>query len=130
MIHGNPATINAYKSGILRGSTWLSGPEVRYADSSFESPADVLSQWVFPATYLPRWLIPAIARKDPLATVAVAIHARIHGRARHGVSRRGACHSIQNGQRPAISRSWSDSFLHVLGNSGDAGGPGADTRRP
>src|ERR1700732_1850652 len=21
--------------------------------------------WVFPATYLPRWLVPAIARKDP-----------------------------------------------------------------
>jgi hypothetical protein len=30
MMLGNPAMINAYKSGILRDSTCLSGPDVRY----------------------------------------------------------------------------------------------------
>ena len=29
--------------------------------------------WIFPATYLPRWLIPALRRKDPVPPVAVPV---------------------------------------------------------
>ena len=29
--------------------------------------------WIFPATYVPRWLIPSLRRKDPIPTVAVPI---------------------------------------------------------
>ena len=48
--------------------------------------------WVFPATYLPRWLIPSLRAARSVAAVAAAVRPGVHRRARRGVARRGARH--------------------------------------
>ena len=49
--------------------------------------------WVFPATYLPRWLIPRIREHDPVAAVALSRVHRLERHARSGHDRGGAARS-------------------------------------
>jgi Sodium/hydrogen exchanger family len=84
--------------------------------------------WVFPATYLPRWLFPAIRKKGPFTAVAVAICAGIHWCPRHRFARGGACHSVCRRHRSAISLSRFDPVSDVFGdprNTGRARSPAA-----
>ena len=67
--------------------------------------------WVFPATYLPRWLSPALAPARSVAAVAMAFHARFHRRARRGLARGGARNSVDDGERRAIPASRPDLFV-------------------
>ena len=46
--------------------------------------------WLYPATYLPRWLVPAIRRKDPYAALAMAVRAGVGRRARRRLAGGGA----------------------------------------
>ena len=46
--------------------------------------------WMFPATYLPRWLVPAIRRNDPSPPWQHPFAARVHRHSRHRLARRGA----------------------------------------
>ena len=82
--------------------------------------------WVFPATYLPRWLIPAARATRSVAAVAAAVHHRFHRRARRGLACRGARHSIDDRERRAIPAARPDSVRHLRRHHHHAGRPGTD----
>ena len=85
--------------------------------------------WVFPATYLPRLLVPGDTAPRPLSAVADALHARLHRHPRRGVACRRARHSTHRAERRAFSLSRRHPFHRFRGDHPDAGRPGpADAR--
>jgi len=79
--------------------------------------------WLYPATYLPRWLFPAVRRSDPsppwqwpfaLASAGV----------RGVVSRGGAGDPVRYAARPVVSRTRSHPVSDLLRHFGDARRPG------
>ena len=47
--------------------------------------------WMYPATYLPRWLFPAIRRRDPYPPWQHPFLLGVHRHPRHRFACRGAC---------------------------------------
>ena len=82
--------------------------------------------WVFPATYLPRWLIPPLARRDPSPPWQQAVRARLHRRARRGVARGRAGDPAHHRKRRAVSASRPDPVRHLRRHHHHAGRPGPD----
>ena len=82
--------------------------------------------WVYPATYIPRWISPALAPPGPLAALAVALPPRLHRRARHRLAGCRPGHSLRHRDRPALSRPRPDSLSHLPDHSRDPGGPRPD----
>ena len=82
--------------------------------------------WVFPATYVPRWLIPAIRRRDPSPPWQVGVRAGVHRRARRGVARGGACHPADDRRRRGVSAARPDPVRDLRRHHRHAGRTGAD----
>ena len=82
--------------------------------------------WMFPATYLPRWLVPSVARKDPAPPWQWPFALAFTGV--RGVVSLAAALAIPltTVQRRAFPRSRSHPFLHVFGHSGNPGWAGPD----
>ena len=59
--------------------------------------------WMFPATYLPRWLVPAIRRKDPSPPWQQPFAAGLHRHSRHRLAGRRAGDSLHRRGREPVS---------------------------
>ena len=82
--------------------------------------------WMFPATYLPRWLIPAIARKDPSPPWQLPFVLAFTGV--RGIVSLAAALAIPSGNRCgcAVPASRPGAAPHVRHRVGDTRGPRAD----
>ncbi len=60
--------------------------------------------WVFPATYLPRWLMPRSLPARSVAAVAISVPAVVHRHSRRRLARRGAGAALLRRQRRGLSR--------------------------
>jgi monovalent cation/hydrogen antiporter len=80
--------------------------------------------WMYPATYLPRWLIPALRRRDPSPPWQWPFVLAFTGV--RGIVSLAAALAIplRHRRRPAVSRSRSDPVSDLCRDPGDAGGPG------
>ncbi len=80
--------------------------------------------WVFPATYLPRWLIPPLARRDPSPPWQSVFMLAFTG-IRGVVSLAAALgHSLRDRQRRAVSAPRPDPVRHLRRDHRDADRPG------
>jgi CPA1 family monovalent cation:H+ antiporter len=77
--------------------------------------------WIYPATYLPRWLFPAIRRRDPSPSWQVPFVQSVHRSPRHRLACGSARHPVYNCKRTAVPRSRSDSFPDIFRYPGDVG---------
>ena len=68
--------------------------------------------WAFPSAYLPRWLIPPLARRDPAPPWQWAVPAGLPRRTRRRLARRGARYPADDNFRRAFSRPRPYSFRH------------------
>ena len=82
--------------------------------------------WMYPATYLPRWLIPPLARRDPSPPWQQTFVLGIHRRARRGVACRRARHPAHHRERRAVPASRRDPVRHLRRHHHHAGRPGPD----
>ena len=82
--------------------------------------------WVFPATYVPRWLIPSLAQARSLAALANGIFPGFHRNTWRGFARRRAGHPLHGAERRTISAPRSHSFHHLRRHHRDAGRPRRD----
>ena len=83
--------------------------------------------WTFPATYLPRWLIPAVRRADPSPPLAVAVRALVHGSARRCIARSDSRHSTHNTSRRSVLPTRPDSLPDFQHHPRDARWAGIDS---
>ena len=82
--------------------------------------------WMYPATYLPRWLFPAMRRKRSVAALAMAVRAGLHRRARHRLARGGAGDPVHDGDGESVSQRDLILFLTFCRHPGDARRPRPD----
>ena len=82
--------------------------------------------WVYPATYLPRWLVPGLARRDPAPPPARRAHPRLgrHARGAHAGRRPGPAAGDRDRRAAAGARP--RDLPRVLGDPRDAHRPRVD----
>ncbi len=77
--------------------------------------------WMYPATYVPRWLFPALRRRDPYPPWQHPTLLAFTGNPRHRLARRGARDPVHRRRRESIPRPGSHPHPDLLRDLRHAG---------